>query len=249
MRARPSGTWRTWTGFFETFVLEQYEANFKPFDPSFRVLYNSYNGISWVIPHPAARHGQPPWRRCCSNAAVDERAYTAHFRRGTAAVRRWPSWSPWSVIHRAAAIQEPLLTDIKHALSCTAPMGLIKTLVSWRRQLRRSRCATTAHAGGLVHDFDPAHDGSFGFDNENAFAIMRLRAAIIRAGEPARTMASSWSSWPMAANSDLTGGWPWLGLVQGPSRARAMPLYWEGMHSSNFTLQGVTDSNTPPCAT
>ena len=30
------------TWFFETFVLERFEADFKPFDPAYRVLFNSY---------------------------------------------------------------------------------------------------------------------------------------------------------------------------------------------------------------
>ena len=30
------------TWFFETFVLERFEADFVPFDPAFRVLFNSY---------------------------------------------------------------------------------------------------------------------------------------------------------------------------------------------------------------
>ena len=30
------------TWFFETFVLERFEPGFKPFDPAFRVLFNSY---------------------------------------------------------------------------------------------------------------------------------------------------------------------------------------------------------------
>jgi len=34
------------TWFFETFVLERFEANFKPFRPAFRMLFNSYyNGV------------------------------------------------------------------------------------------------------------------------------------------------------------------------------------------------------------
>ena len=34
------------TWFFETFVLEKFEPGFKPFNPSFRVLFNSYyNGV------------------------------------------------------------------------------------------------------------------------------------------------------------------------------------------------------------
>ena len=37
-----NGIWRTPPGFFETFILERFEPGFKPFDPAFRVLFNSY---------------------------------------------------------------------------------------------------------------------------------------------------------------------------------------------------------------
>ena len=41
------------TWFFETFILEKYERNFKPFDASFRVLFNSYyTGIGHRYPRP-----------------------------------------------------------------------------------------------------------------------------------------------------------------------------------------------------
>ena len=44
------------TWFFETFILEKYEKDFKPFNASFRVLFNSYyNGIG--DKHPRAQRG------------------------------------------------------------------------------------------------------------------------------------------------------------------------------------------------
>jgi hypothetical protein len=44
------------TWFFETFVLEKFEANFRPHNESFRVLFNSYyNGIG--AKHPRAQRG------------------------------------------------------------------------------------------------------------------------------------------------------------------------------------------------
>ena len=44
------------TWFFETFVLERFEPAFKPFDASFRVLYNSYyQGVGEM--HPRAQRG------------------------------------------------------------------------------------------------------------------------------------------------------------------------------------------------
>ncbi|MBY0235410.1 MAG: DinB family protein, partial [Burkholderiaceae bacterium] len=40
--------------FFETFLLERFEAGFKPFHPAFRVLFNSYyNGVG--DKHPRAQ--------------------------------------------------------------------------------------------------------------------------------------------------------------------------------------------------
>ena len=42
------------TCFFETFILEKYERSFKPFDASFRVLFNSYyTGIGDRYPRPS----------------------------------------------------------------------------------------------------------------------------------------------------------------------------------------------------
>ena len=44
------------TWFFETFVLERHERGFKPFDPHFRVLFNSYyQGVG--AQHPRAQRG------------------------------------------------------------------------------------------------------------------------------------------------------------------------------------------------
>ncbi len=42
------------TWFFETFVLEQIEAHFKPFHPAFRELFNSYyNAVGKQFPRPS----------------------------------------------------------------------------------------------------------------------------------------------------------------------------------------------------
>src|SRR5689334_23596204 len=41
------------TWFFETFLLERFEPAFRPFDPAFRVLFNSYyKGIGEQYPRP-----------------------------------------------------------------------------------------------------------------------------------------------------------------------------------------------------
>jgi DinB superfamily len=44
------------TWFFETFILEQYEAAFQPYNPAFRVLFNSYyNAVG--DKHPRTQRG------------------------------------------------------------------------------------------------------------------------------------------------------------------------------------------------
>src|SRR6187455_3317794 len=41
------------TWFFETFLLERFEPDFRPFDPAFRVLFNSYyKGVGEQYPRP-----------------------------------------------------------------------------------------------------------------------------------------------------------------------------------------------------
>src|SRR3954447_11664740 len=44
------------TWFFETFILERHEVDFRPFDPAYRVLFNSYyQGVGEQ--YPRARRG------------------------------------------------------------------------------------------------------------------------------------------------------------------------------------------------
>ena len=64
------------TWFFETFILEKYESNFKPFDASFRVLFNSYyNGVG--DKHLRAQRGLISRPTLCDvlayRQAIDER--------------------------------------------------------------------------------------------------------------------------------------------------------------------------------
>ena len=106
------------TWFFETFVLEPFEPDFAPFDPAFRVAFNSY--YQGVGPqHPRAQRGllsRPglqqvlAWRR-----QVDERMHRLHAAREGDA--QWHTLLQLGLNHEQQH-QELLLTDIKHALSC-----------------------------------------------------------------------------------------------------------------------------------
>ena len=65
------------TWFFETFVLERFEAGFVPFDPAFRVLFNSYyQGVGEQHPRPqrGLRHAARRWPRSSATAPTSTSA-------------------------------------------------------------------------------------------------------------------------------------------------------------------------------
>jgi ergothioneine biosynthesis protein EgtB len=239
------------TWFFETFVLEQHEKNFKPFDPSFRVLYNSYyNGIG--AKYPRAQRGmvsRPSLAQVLQyRAAVDERVQALLAQQaGSPALAELVTLG----LHHEQQHQELLLTDIKHALSFNAPMG------AYAKRWPLARTAPQpvrwhAYAGGLTeHGFDPTHDGSFAFDNETPrhrayVQPFELASRLVTNGEFMAFMADGGYQRP---DWWLAMGWDWV--QAGPAGPRAMPLYWEGNDNEfgNFTLQGNVsiDSNTPVC--
>ena len=105
------------TWFFETFVLEPFEARFRPFDASFRVLFNSYyQGVGEQ--HPRAQRG------LISRPTLDEvKRYRAQVdERVHAVLAAHPNDAALGALvtlglHHEQQHQELLLTDIKHALS------------------------------------------------------------------------------------------------------------------------------------
>ena len=239
------------TWFFETFVLEQYESGFNPFDASFRVLYNSYyNGIG--AKYPRAQRGlvsRPSLTQVLAyRAAVDERVQKVIAQRpGDTTLADLITLG----LHHEQQHQELMLTDIKHALSFNAPQGAYAK--RWPLA-RTSPKSVTWHpySGGVVgNGFDSAHDGSFAFDNEtprhSAFVHpFELASRLVTNGEFMAFMADSGYQRPELW---LAMGWDWV--QSEPEGPRSMPMYWkqtsEGFH--NFTLQGTVsvDPNTPVC--
>ena len=240
------------TWFFETFVLEPYEPDFKPFDASFRILYNSYyNGIG--AKYPRAQRGlvsRPSLAHVLSyRASVDERVLAVLARCGDD-----PQLASLITLglHHEQQHQELLLTDIKHALSFNAPQGAY----AQRWPLARTSPEPVrwhAYAGGLVdHGFDAAQDGSFAFDNETPrhrsyVQPFELASRLVTNGEFMAFMADGGYQRP---EWWLSMGWDWVNSVVG-NRAgqRCMPLYWDRIDEGfeNFTLQGTVsiDPNTP----
>ena len=238
------------TWFFETFVLERYEADFKPFDAGFRVLFNSYyNGVGDQYPRP--RRGlisRPSLQEVLAyRRQVNARVLDVIARIGDVERMELAQLISLGLQHEQQH-QELLLSDIQHALSfnpqrpvyakrwpltSTAPQPL-----RWHR-----------YDGGLVqHGFDSGLDGAFAFDNETPrhpvyIAPFELGSRLVTNGEMMEFMADKGYERPELW---LSMGWDWVRAGQ-----HGMPLYWQSDagHYRHFTLQGlqVVDPNTPVC--
>jgi ergothioneine biosynthesis protein EgtB len=223
------------TWFFETFVLERFEPAFRPFDPSFRVLFNSY--YEGVGPqHPRAQRGllsRPTlqqvrrWRQQVDERIArllgvrgDEPALLALLQLG---------------LHHEQQHQELLLTDILHALSCQP------ALPAYRPQLPPPRPPAVPTTwlpvrGGIVPlGHEATLDGSFHFDNEGP-----RHEVLLRDFELASRPLSCGDFQAFIADGGyrrselwLSMGWDWVRAGH-----RRAPLYWQDDGRSVYTLQG-----------
>nr|WP_312304342.1 ergothioneine biosynthesis protein EgtB [Pulveribacter sp.] len=221
--------------FFETFILEQHEEHFAPFDADFRVLFNSYyQGVG--AQHPRAQRGlltRPDlatvlaWR-----ADVDARMQRLLQRDDlppevTALLELG--------LQHEQQHQELLLTDIKHLLWCNPTWPAYQAagapapqtaapLVRWRR-----------FDGGLVHI---GHEGAgFAFDNESPRHPVWLQPYEL-ATRPVSN--AEYLAFVVAGGYDepahwLAEGWDWR-----CSQGIGHPLYWrqDGHGWCEFTLFG-----------
>ena len=221
------------TWFFETFLLEHYEAGFQPFDAGFRVLFNSY--YQGVGPqHPRAMRGllsRPSlaqvlaWRQ-----QVDARMQPL-LRQHDDACRALLLLG----LNHEQQHQELLLTDIQHALSCNPSLPAYSAFAP-----RPPQAAAPLHwlgvPAGLValgHDADD--DGAFHFDNEGPCHDLLLRDF-----ELASRPVSNADLQAFIADGGyrrpelwLSLGWDWVQAGQ-----RRAPLYWLDPHAQQFCLHG-----------
>lgn len=241
------------TWFFETFILERFEPDFKPFDTSFRVLFNSYyNGVGDKYPRPQrGLISRPTLAQVLAyRAEVDERISSV-LAQGMAGSARAELETLVSLgLQHEQQHQELLLTDIKHALSFNPsrpayarhwPLaGISPQPLHW-----------LAFDGGLLrHGFDAAADGLFAFDNETPrhkvyLAPFEIGNRLVTNGEMLAFMEDGGYRRPELW---LSMGWDWVQRTQA-----TMPLYWQartdGGGFQHFTLQGnvQVDAHTPVC--
>jgi ergothioneine biosynthesis protein EgtB len=224
------------TWFFETFILERFERDFRPCHPSFRVLFNSYyNGVGEK--HPRPQRGmltRPSLREVLAyRANVDERLLHLVARSG--APEELLRLVELGVQHEQQH-QELILTDVKHLLSLN-PMK-----PAWNERAAQPAAAPLPltwleYAGGVTHI---GFDGTgFCFDNElprhrQFLEPYRLASRLVTHGEFAAFVEAGGYRDPSLW---LSEGWDWI-----HANRLAHPLYWERMEDGSwqhFTLHGL----------
>jgi ergothioneine biosynthesis protein EgtB len=227
------------TWFFETFVLEQLAPDFKPFDPAFRVLFNSYyNAVG--DKHPRPHRGlltRPSLDRVLAYRTDVDARMNDLFATRHASDLELSSLVELGLQHEQQH-QELLLTDIKHLFSCN-PL-----FPAYHAQQASSHIASPLRwqkfAGGVT-EIGHARSGFF-FDNEGPRHSVFLQpydlaSRLVTNGEYASFIAAGGYADPVFW---LAEGWDWR-----VSQGRAHPLYWRGDTTDwhEFTLSGLVPLN------
>lgn len=155
------------TWFFETVLLQPHAGGYRPFDPRFHYLFNSYYEAL------GPRHPRPH-RGLLTRPSVDEvHAYRRHVDEAVTTLLEqdgldWAAIEPIVTLglHHEQQHQELLLTDILHALSCNPLLPAYKPASGPALRLAAVPPAMRwiEQPGGLV---EVGHAGQgFSFDNE-----------------------------------------------------------------------------------
>ncbi|MBL8521258.1 MAG: ergothioneine biosynthesis protein EgtB [Betaproteobacteria bacterium] len=232
------------TWFFETFVLERFQVGFAPFDPAFRVLFNSYyNAVGDKHPRPERGLISRP-----DLSAVF--AYRAQVTKAIAQMVSGPLHVEAATLielgcHHEEQHQELILTDLKHLLSKNPLRPTYQK--RWPLTPVGARRAEWIHDPGGLVEIGHAGDG-FAFDNESPrhkvwLEPFEIASHPVTHGEYAHFIEDGGYRRPELW---LSLGWDWVQLC----RAEA-PLYWQrfGAHWQTFTLHGMVDvdPNAPVC--
>ncbi len=231
------------TWFFETFILERFEAGFKAFNPAFRVLFNSYY-ITVGDKHPR------PQRGLLTRPSLEEvKLWRTHVEERICALLSQPHDEQIDAlvelgIQHEQQHQELLLTDVKHLLSCSALQPVYAK--AWPLASVAATPAQWVGQNGGLQSMGHAGD-SFMFDDETPrhqhyLAPYALMNRLVTHGE-----------WLEFVNSGayrdpqwwLSAGWDWV-----CGQSIEAPLYWRQDTNgdwTNFTLHGRVriDPHTP----
>lgn len=221
--------------FFETFILEKYEAGFAPFLPAFRVMFNSYyNGIGEK--HPRAQRGMLT-RPALHEIMLYRRQVNARMEQMFARHGDDSAFCALTELglNHEQQHQELILTDIKHLLS----LNPLRPVYHERDETQSTGGAPIqwlAYPGGLT---EIGHTGAgFHFDNETPrhkhyLQPYRLASRLVTNAEYLDFIADGGYRDPRLW---LSEGWDWLQTQQ-----IAHPLYWQHGEQGwkEFTLCGM----------
>jgi ergothioneine biosynthesis protein EgtB len=233
------------TWFFETFILERVNGTrHQPFQPAFRVLFNSYyNAIG-------AKHPRPERGLLTRPGLGDVLSYRRHVDAAMADLLARPERLPADMhdlvelgLHHEQQHQELILTDVKHLLSCNPLLPAYEP--TWPLMKIAARTPAWVRLSGGIHEIGFSGSG-FAFDNEGPRHRTLLRdfemaAYPVSNGEYLEFMADGGYTRP---EFWLSMGWDFLNA----HNVRA-PAYWQFRDNEwrAFTLHGLmpVDANTP----
>jgi len=211
------------TWFFEEFLLRPYAPDYRPFDPRFSYLYNSY----YVAVGP--RQARPERGLITRPTASEIAAYRAHVDAAVASLietsKNFEQFRPIVEIglHHEQQHQELILTDILHAFSFNASNPAYDPDWQWP-QGENSSAADGAQLSG-IHTI--GHDGDgFCFDNEQpAHQVLlppvRLSPFLVTNGEWLEFMADGGYATPALWLSD--------GFAAAAAQGWNAPGYWRAI--------------------
>ncbi|OFZ99341.1 MAG: hypothetical protein A3H35_07055 [Betaproteobacteria bacterium RIFCSPLOWO2_02_FULL_62_17] len=223
------------TWFFETFVLEKYEPDFRPFHPAYRVLFNSYyNGVGEK--HPRPQRGmltRPPLALVREyRSDVDQRIGKTIENHGHEPEFR--GLMDLGINHEQQH-QELILTDLKNLLSLN-PLAPVYRAAAAQAAQSGSPLSWVGFERGMV--LIGARDDQFCFDNElprheQYLGAYALGSRLVTNGEFLEFIEAGGYR---DAGLWLSEGWNWVqnnGIVH--------PIYWsrEGDDWREFTLAGM----------
>lgn len=222
------------TWFFETFILERFEPDFRPYHPAFRMLFNSYyNAVGDKHPRPQ--------RGMITRPALGEvLAYRRNVDERIAQLLATPAAAEIASLlevglHHEQQHQELLLTDIKHLLSLN-PLKPAYAAQPLARGTAAGRADWASFDAGIV---TLGHAGSgFCFDNElprhrHFVEPFALATALATNGD---YLAFAESGGYADSALWLSEGWDWV-----QAQRLTQPLYWQhdGAGWQEFTLHGL----------
>lgn len=210
------------TWFFETLVLKPHKQDYRPMNPAFEYLFNSY--YNTIGP----QYSRPHRGLVTRPTVADVREYRAHvdaemeelFRRAQDGQAELPGEIVTIGMHHEQQHQELIVTDLKHLFSHN-PLHPVYRDVAWPTSTVVSPLSWFDGPGGLV---DIGHEGEgFAYDNETPRHRQYLRpyqlaSRLVTCGEFMAFMADGGYRRPELWLSD---GW-----ATKNEREWKAPLYW-----------------------